>query len=241
MPSGALRKFQKLLHVKLGACEKNMNDFFIAVYTAYPKRYCDEIFFKRLGEIAGDEYVSIIDNSQNSEYTKRLEVICDRNLKKYSLNHLYIEPGERLFLRAVGNSVSLLQNQFLRSDKKYFLILESDVFPKDDNILDLFRNISTEADIIGGIYYAGPHDPAWFADSHSEIVTSLVLSGCTLYNRHVLENIQFRIDLNNPNAFPDAYMCKDARERGYKCVNFTGIKCDHLHSPEGGRGHGEIC
>jgi hypothetical protein len=218
-----------------------MNDFFIAVYTTYAKRYCDHNFFKRLGEISGDEYVSVIDNSQYTEYTKKLETLCENFVKNYSLKHLNIEPGERLFLRSVGESVIELQKEFLQSDKKYFLIIESDVLPPID-LLNTFRSIIDAGDAIGGIYYPGPHLESWFDPEHSEIVSNyLVLSGCTLYKRSLMSEIPFRIDLNNPNAFPDAYMYNDSTQKGYKCVNYTGIKCVHMHDANGGRGHQELC
>ena len=218
-----------------------MNDFFIAVYTTYAKRYCDAKFFKRLGEIAGDEYISVIDNSQYTEYIKTLEDLCKNHLKNYSLKHIDIPPGDRLFLRAVSESVCLLQDEFLKSDKKYFLILESDVYPKDDETLEEFLSVLEYGDIIGGVYYPGPHAEEWFSPDYSEIHFSFVLSGCTLYKREVLEKIKFRIDMNNPNAFPDAYMYNDAKAAGFRAVNFTGIKCDHLHDINRGRGHNELC
>jgi len=218
-----------------------MNDFFIAVYTAHAKRYCDQTFLERLGELAGDQYVSIIDNSQNTEYFSRLKVLCEQYLKNYSLKHLSIEPGERIFLRSVGDSVSTLQREFLETNRQYFLIIESDVLPPVD-LLDKFRSVIDSGDIIGGIYYLGPHDISWFEPEHSEIVfNSMVLSGCTLYKRPLMMDIPFRYDLSNPNAFPDAYFHNDALKKGFKCVNFTGIKCVHMHKPNGSRGHEEVC
>lgn len=217
-----------------------MNDFFIAVYTTYAKRYCHDLFFERLGMIAGNEYISVIDNSQNKVYLNTLKAVCQKNLKNYTLNRLDIEPGDKIFLRSVGASVRALQDEFLQSDKAYFLIIESDVMPPVD-LLDQLRKIIDLGDIIGGIYYPGPHAPEWFLPGHSEAIPGFVLSGCTLYKRPVLERIKFRYDIEAPNAFPDAHMYNDATQSGFRAVNFTGIKCDHLHDANGGRGHNELC
>jgi hypothetical protein len=207
-------------------------DCFIAVYTNECKSYCDELFFNTLlNSNIEQAKVSVIDNSITG-YVNRLKILCNN---KAEVNHIDVsrENQRTLFLRNVTESLLKLREQFLSDSYKYFIILESDVIPKDIKWLNYFMGVIDKADIIGGLYYRGFHSDDLFM-SDDLVNTHHVLSGCTLYKREIIEKYPFRWDVNNLDVFPDAWMCYDAHD--YRIANYCKIKCDHIHKENGSRG-----
>lgn len=208
----------------------NYSDFFIAIYTNECKEYCDGKFFHHLFSTdIGNAHLHIIDNTINTTYMSNLKALCvGRNV-----HHINVQRNEdeTQFVRNVAESVSFLRDIFLKTDCKYFVIVESDVLPPH-NWLHYFLEVIDKADIIGGIYYKGFH-PQEFFDSEEAIFqeTNHVLSGCTLYKREVIEKIPFRWSPENMAAFPDAWICYDSGQYGFRKANYSKIKCDHLEKP----------
>ncbi len=222
------------------------DDCFIAIYTHSSKQYCDKQFFKALFKSnIGNALVSIIDNSIGTDYFNRLNLILHPFHKNIKINHIDIsrDDPKHQFLINVEQSVNELRRQFLQTDKKYFITLESDVIPRDKNWLSYFLEKAGYADILGGLYHAGFHsNDLW--DKEDEIVyTRHVLSGCTLYKRELLKVFSFRWSMKDEGAFPDAWICYDAitsLKNKWRIANYTKIKCDHLTNASGGRGHDKI-
>lgn len=207
-------------------------DCFIAIYTNECKSYCDELFFNTLlNSNIGQAKVSVMDNSI-TDYVNRLKTICNN---KAEINHVDVsrENQRTLFLRNVTESLLKLREHFLSDSYKYFIILESDVIPKDIKWLNYFMGVIDKADIIGGLYYRGFHSDDLFM-SDDLVNTHHVLSGCTLYKREIIEKYPFRWDANNLDVFPDAWICYDAHD--YRIANYCKIKCDHIHKENGSRG-----
>lgn len=233
------------------SCENNpviescdTGKFFIAIYTGHPKRYCDTEFLKNLSIFAGNAEVHIVDNTLGFDgYFRRLNKLCEDVLWNcnWRVHRVEVEAGELFFQRAVYESVNYLRELFLRSDCDYFLTVESDVLPPVD-ALYLLEKASETYDIVGGIYYPPEHHkPEWFdAEFNMLIESSRVFSGCTLYPRRVIQNIEFRYDPEDPRNFPDTFFSWDAIEKGYTMCLDTGVKCDHLHDAKGRRGHHEV-
>lgn len=225
---------------------KRESEFFIAVYTNECKSYCDERFYKRLREITDgrDCQVHIVDNSLDESYFKKLqkmmielEFTCPVKVEHTKVSR---DDSRTLFLRNVTDSLKILQDAFLKSDNQFFLILESDVYPKNDDLLECFLEVSRQADIIGGIYYSGFQTPEDFQpESKSLIKKAHILSGCTLYKRKVLERFKFRWSYDNLGAFPDAWMSHDAG-KCYILADYQKIKCDHMTKPSGSRGQEDL-
>ncbi|MDD3089974.1 MAG: hypothetical protein PHT95_08555 [Candidatus Omnitrophica bacterium] len=209
---------------------------FIAVYTHQCKSYCDKEFFGNLfASDIGSASVAIVDNSLDADY---FHTLYDRyNMHAY-VDHIIVNRGDSKtqFVRNVEASLYGLRRMFLGGDYEYFIILESDVKPKDKMWLHYFIEVVDQADIIGGLYYEGFHAPDMWQGPSRIISTHHALSGCTLYKRSVLERFAFRSVAENPGVFPDALMCLDAREAGFKIANYTKIQCTHLVDNHGGRG-----
>jgi hypothetical protein len=216
----------------------NYSDFFIAIYTNECKNYCDQQFFQNLFRSdIGDASVHIVDNSIDGVYADNLKKIISPLSNNYNIYHIVVSRADRnmLFLRNVTDSVNYLRDIFLKTQCKYFVILESDVIPPA-NWLQSFLEVIDKASIIGGIYYAGMHPQEMFDSNDKFVYTDFVLSGCTLYKREVIERFSFYWSNNVPGAFPDGFMSAEARNAGYKLADYSKIKCQHIHMPSGSRG-----
>lgn len=223
-----------------------MNKYFIAIYTNEVKSYADEPLFKRMGELTyPDKTLNVIDNSLGKQYYYRLQQIIPQYYNgPHTIEHLQVSRADMrtLFHRNVTESVLKLREKFLASDANYMVIIESDVIPPT-NLLELFEEVHDKADIIGGIYYGGFHEQEDFDPNHNEFVeTHHALSGCTLYSRKIIETIPFRWDPEGMHAFPDAWICYDAKRNGnnFSIANYRKIKCQHLWDRDGSRGHNKI-
>lgn len=224
-----------------------LNNFFIAVYTNEVKDYCDEEFFKRILELKGNNYLGIVDNSKNEKYMKKLRTLAPTA----AIRHIDVDPEPRIsrFQRNVAESVNMLRDDFLRLNKDYFLIIESDVLPPTSLIHMLDKSIKYLDNLIpgtiidgdtkdyqgpwgaiGGIYYKGFHDYTL----HGLKRTGHVLSGCTVYKRELIEKYPFRYDPENLGQFPDALISYDSRNE-YSLWDDHNILCEHLHTEHGAR------
>ena len=207
---------------------------FIAVYTHACKDYCDYTFFSRVRKLGG--HLEVVDNTPGLAYTKKLKKAGLR------VEHIEVprEPTATLFLRNVTQSVNLLRDKFLESKYEHFVIIESDVLPPP-NLLNLFDEAASKAEdwaAIGGLYYHGFHNLARRVALEK---THHVLSGCTMYNRDMLQIFNFRYDMSNPGAFPDAWWSHDINHKtDKKLYNYPKIVCQHLHDGKGGRGQRKI-
>ncbi len=225
---------------------KKGSGFFIAVYTNECKKYCEKEFFGRLKEITdgtGAE-ISIVDNSIDEAYYEHLcELVGSLKFNvPVRIEHIDVDRADRetLFQRNVTESLTVLREQFLASDKIYFVTLETDIYPKDVNLFDNFLEVIEKADIIGGVYYLGFHKPEAFDPTIKDLhPTHHVLSGCMLYKRKVIKKFPFRWSIENLGAVPDAWMSVDAGKK-YKLADYYKIKCKHMVNTRGTRGQEEL-
>lgn len=213
------------------------NSIFLCTYTSFNKSYCDEQFFKRFNEL-GIKNSCIVDNTNNETYYEKL-------LKRYTKDlcfHINVstEPKRSVFQRKVYESVNKCREEFLKTNCKYFLIIESDVIPpidlidhfeKDIEFLNQAESFSEKSwGILGALYYNGFHN----YDLKGLQKTNHVLSGCSLYKRELIEKYPFRYDENNLSPFPDAWICFDSGNE-YSLINDHNIICDHLEVSPGNR------
>jgi len=211
-------------------------DVFIAIYTHRCKSYCDDVFFNNLfSSDIGSASVSIVDNSPDIDYYHEL---YEKYGHRAYVDHIVVDRGEKRiqFMKNVEASLYGLRRKFLDGPYDYFVILESDVAPKNKKWLHYFMEVVDQADIIGGLYYDGFHTPEMWQGEPRLVPVMHALSGCTLYKRELLERFNFRSSGDNPHAFPDAWMSLDAREAGFRIANYTKIQCAHLTDNNGGRG-----
>lgn len=222
-----------------------MGKYFIATYTNWCKEYCDEQFFKRLGEIAGDHPVMIADNTDPDifDYQVRLSSLSIEYIRRSIINFTFPGKLERQFHHNVNESLRVIRERFLKSDAKYLLLIESDVIPPvdllerfDDSIdfIEWFGDDTKEMNwgAIGALYYNGFHD----FKKGGMWSTHHVLSGCTVYKREVIERYPFRISADNWAAFPDAWICDDINKDGiYSLWNDHDIRCEHIEHTSPGR------
>jgi len=202
---------------------------FICTYTNKCKDYCDKQFFDNLKIISGENEPVVVDNTVGTDYTPKLLSMG------VFVVPLWVDPSpERtFFLRSVANSANVLRDIFLASGEDHFLVIESDVTPPHDLLVRLSKRVEELGDdwgAIGALYYPGFHDYSLKGLQQ----THHVLSGCTLYNRKLIESTPFRWSEENLDAFPDAFMSLDAKEKGYKLYNDHDIHCGHLYNLKNG-------
>lgn len=223
--------------------------YLIGIYTSIAKSYCDEQFFEAINKLPEDQCdIAIVDNSKDMSYHKRLFSLCNRA----EIIHIKIdtEPQETLFLRKVARSANLIRSYFLHNEYKHLLIIESDVIVPE-NLLQLLNEAKARLEhkyesanenviqkkwgIIGGLYYKGIHKHLETDNvSLEEIIgDNRVFSGCTLYNRSLIENTKFRFT-SDLRVFPDSHMSHDAVNKGYSVYHYNKIKCDHIEKDNSG-------
>ena len=199
----------------------NSENYFIAVYTNEVKDYAVPKFFKHFDQF---KIGGVVDNSSNSTYHNKLKNYT--TLPVYHLNISY-QPKNTLFQRNVAESVQYLRDLFLKTDCKYFLILESDVIITPDFLERLDKSIQKLPDgwgALGCLYYTGFHN----YDLEGLHKTHHVLSGATAYKREAVEKYPFRWSIDNLGSFPDAWWSIDAGKE-YSLWNDHDIKLEHLH------------
>lgn len=214
--------------------------FFVAIYTNECKAYCDKEFFSRIVRLShSDHEVHVVDNSLDIEYFEKLITMLPGSVTLY---HVTVDREDRstLFHRNVSESLEILREQFLATDCEKFVTIESDVIVPLD-VLQLFEEVANSADIIGGIYHAEHHSWQDFQEGNISLVEDRrghILSGCTMYDRKVVETIPFRWSRQDMKAYPDAWICYDAVRNGNGFVlrNYQKIKCGHLECDDGARG-----
>jgi hypothetical protein len=208
------------------------NKYFIAVYTNQVKDYCDDMFFNRLSELYNKNEVHIVDNSKNNEYYLKLKSKWGHleNFRFYYLEEP-LNPAETLFHRRVTESVLLLRKTFLQTSLLYFMIIESDVIPpadiltRFDNDISILNKKDKNWGVLAALYHRG-FDNFKRKNLHRKYH---VLSGCTVYKRALIEKYPFRWSLENFKAFPDAWICWDAKHE-YKFYNDHNIICGHVEN-----------
>lgn len=206
--------------------------YFIGTYTNWCKEYCDEQFFKRIGELQGESTLCVVDNTDPvlHDYSYDLEAIIDEHvLGKPIMSFAFKREPDHQFHYNVENSALVVRQQFLNSNSNYLLLIESDVIPPADLLARLDATITQLPDnwgILGCLYYEGFHDysKTGIHETHH------ALSGCTVYRREVVERYPFRVSAENWAAFPDAWISHDVKAEGlYRIFNDHDIHCDHLH------------
>jgi len=215
-----------------------MPKFFVCSYTCLAKSYCDTLFFEALSNLTyTNKIIKVIDNSQTLEYFSRLNAINEYFAKICQIEHINVAPDPRasLFNRAVAESLSLLQNDFLKSDCTHFVTVESDVIVPP-NLLEFFCEVLDKADMIGGLYYNYSQHTKEDYENEDFVFSNGELTGCTCFSRKILEKLKFRQG-EDLSCFPDAYFSQDAANNGFKTGRYRKIKCQHLDDGTGFRGH----
>jgi hypothetical protein len=202
-------------------------NMFIAIYTNEVKKYCDMNFFGNVNRIAYRYNLKglVIDNSLNKDYASRLSIIS-------SFPVIHIDPPKSIyqFQLNVIESLKYLRQVFINGNYEKFLIIESDVIPPED-LIDRYLSYG-KSGIVGCLYYRGFQH--WCKEPER---VNHALSGCTFYDREVIEKYPFRIDLQeNHGAFPDAWICHDVHKDGDKFEIWNiPVECEHEHTVINGK------
>ena len=214
---------------------------FLGIYTCKYKQYCDVEFFDRILTLNPmPSQIFIVDNSLDNKgaYLKRIKQLMAKCSVPWEAVHIEeaVKKGESKSYpaRVICKSANKVREKFLKSDADAMWILESDVFPIADDCVSMLAEHMDKYAAIGGIYYEGFHKPEWFKDDFNEIVplettTYIILSGCTLYRRDLVEKTAFRWGMvGDVHLLPDACYSHDLDCAGLKRANYTKIKCRHL-------------
>jgi hypothetical protein len=204
-------------------------------YTYSGMQYCDERFIQFLDSLQYPKLDKLVlENSPGTSYFGRLQGLSRGTDVAVERVNPELISGESRFHAVVAGSANILRDTFLAGSYDVMVILEADVFPQTD-FLNKYLDVYGLADLIGGVYYHGYHHHTWFAPDHSELVPAphptyprTILSGCTFHSRPLLQRVPFRYNPDALAAFPDAWMCHDAVENGFRCADYTAIKCTHV-------------
>lgn len=210
--------------------------FLIGTYTHKCKSYVDEEFYSALRRTYDprrkDRYVTV-DNSPTERYARSL----GKRFSEFSeFKHLDIpkqDTARKTFLNNVAVSANELRRLLLASDCDHLVTVESDVIvPPElpelfDEAIDTLEEMGEHWGAVGGLYYAFHHPALKDAADHRLVRSDDVFSGCTCYNRALLEQIPFRWSQENPGPFPDSWMKIDAYEKGCSTWLYNKIRCRH--------------
>src|SRR3990167_7105212 len=229
-----------------------MKKIFIAGLTFEGKHYCFDRWKNHLDTILTYTHkeipeivtkVVIVDNSITEDYYNYLkndfdgEVIHEKHLEETNAN--------------IANSRNRLREEFLKTDYDYFFMLESDVFPPINILVELLNH---DVDVVSGIYMIGqgmrwkrhcavmPFMPVEEAKKLPENNVEIQLSkerlvrvlqgsmGCNLIKRKVLEKINF-FYLRAKNQYivhDDTFFFNECEILGIKVYVDSLMMCQHF-------------
>ena len=175
-----------------------------------------------------------VDNSPSRRYARSLK----KRFGDFSeFEHLDI-PGQRTaratFLNNVAVSANRLRQRLLASDCDHLVTIESDVLvPPDlpwllEEAVSRLDALGENWGAVGGLYYGFHHPALSDPDDERLLRSDEVFSGCTCYNRPLLEGLRFRWSPEDVRPFPDAWIKHDAQEHGYSTWLYNKIKCRHV-------------
>jgi len=204
--------------------------------TSDHKAYCLKEYLQAVNGLTYKNYnVLIVDNSKSSAYSKKI--------KSLGFNAIKDDYKESARERIVSSRNILREKAIERYD--YLLSLEQDVIPPKDMIEKLLRH---KKEITTGVYFTYKKIDGnktiipllWLIDNgevrnltEDEVMEEKIIDvegaglGCMLISSKVLEKVKFRYEKKS-QAFDDMWFCKDAKEKGYRIIADTSVKCKHL-------------
>jgi hypothetical protein len=222
----------------------------VACPTYKGKAYCLDAWAENVKSFTYLNYdVLLVDNTNDDgEHAQEIRdrtgftVIHHYNKDAKTINYIMAECNEEI------------RKYFLENDYDYLFSLESDVFPKNKDIIQKFINYNLP--IVSGWYHIG--DPGYsypliqvkmnhmnldgttgysirqlyweeiieFLDGHVNEVFACGI-GCTLIHRGILEKVRFRISEYNPYVHADSIFYLDLANIGIKSYLDTAEYCDH--------------
>jgi hypothetical protein len=202
--------------------------------TSDHKAYCLKEYVAAVKNLTYPNYdIMIVDNSKSQAYSKKM--------KSMGLNVIKDGWNDNARERIVSSRNILRENVLQSYD--HFLSLEQDVIPPT-NIIE--RMLEHKKPIITGMYFTYKGDEKtitpllWIKGkgeirnlTEEEAMQDQVIEvdaagmGCMLIAKEVLRNVRFRYEKES-NSFDDMWFCKDAKDRGYKIMADTSIRCKHL-------------
>ena len=228
----------------------------IGIPTYDAKNYCLDAFFQNISEFTFPKSNIEIFVADNSSTNKNALMIRDKfKVKTFWKDYTGVPIMEKL-----ADSHNQVRRYFLESDADYLLHLESDIFPPKDVIEQL---LWARKPIVTSMYQL--FDGAWRTPCiriqdkktlhYNDIVFDYELNnfhhywtdgtikevfiagiGCTLMNRKIMKNIQFRHDTTTKEGSPpDTYFAMDLRDKKVKNWIHTGVISFHWNKEDWGR------
>jgi cellulose synthase/poly-beta-1,6-N-acetylglucosamine synthase-like glycosyltransferase len=228
----------------------------IGIPTYDAKNYCLDAFFQNISEFTYPKSNIEIFVADNSSTNKNALMIRDKfKVKTFWKDYTGVPIMEKL-----ADSHNQVRRYFLESDADYLLHLESDIFPPKDVIEQL---LWARKPIVTSMYQI--FDGAWRTPCiriqdkktlhYNDIVFDYELNnfhhywtdgtikeifiagiGCTLMNRKIMKNIQFRHDTTTKEGSPpDTYFAMDLRDKKVKNWIHTGVISFHWNKEDWGR------
>ncbi|MBS3108745.1 glycosyltransferase family 2 protein [Candidatus Woesearchaeota archaeon] len=209
--------------------------------TSFHKEYCIELYADSIKNLTYNNYdILLVDNSPDEKYLNKI-----KSLGINAIKGLYYESARD---RIVA-SRNLLKEYVLKNNYDYLLSLEQDVIPPPDIIE---RMLSHNKKVISGVYFARNVFenekiliPLAYVEmpSKNDLPSMRPLNefelfygpnlikiiscglGCVMIHKSILNNIQFRYDLN---TFDDRWFCIDLLNKKIPLYCDTSIKCRHM-------------
>jgi hypothetical protein len=220
-----------------GPCSVNARRFLFGTYTHRCKSYVDREFYSSLRRTVDNERRDVyhtVDNSPSGRYARSLS----RRYGDFSnFEHLEIaaqSSSRATFLNNVAVSANRLREVLLESDCDHLVTIESDVLvPPNlpvlfEEALDCLQSMEVTWGAVGGLYYGFHHPELRDRRDNRLLQSDQVFSGCTCYNRRLLEESAFRWSPEDPGPFPDSWMKHDAHALGFSTWLYNKIKCRHV-------------
>jgi len=131
----------------------------------------------------------------------------------------------------------------LKDQAEFMLTVEDDTFPPPDafvKLINMYRNMGNPKLIVGGWYpkktmsregtpiiLVGGKRQALAADGEVHEVYTIPM-GCTLFPTSVFLETEFPYFATTEHLTQDSFFSQKAREKGYKLLCDTSIRCKHV-------------
>lgn len=189
--------------------------YLIAICAVGAANYCDLVFFERIHAIAKGNQVCIVFGADEEAYYSKI-VAAFNKYRNFHFHYVNAATGDThsSLEQNASAAMHLLRDKFVESGLPYFLFINNDAFvprgllKKFERAISYLENTDPNWGILGGLYHRGwsTSDLGGLQKVHH------VLSGCTVYNRPLLERYSVQHSIEKTDTFAHIRIHVDAGE-----------------------------